>query len=187
MGFLDMFSKKKEVAKPRLEFPSKSDLEVPPPPPVSEAKDEALGFKQDIEVPPPVAAPDEPAMEFPEPNFEEIEEPNAEDFLPFKDESIEGSEIDAPELPEESIAPVQDLPEITEEVEDVYQVHKRRKPLFVKVDTFKLILSEIRTAKVTLKESENNLARIAEIDSANDKEFDKWHSQLNEVQRRLYK
>ena len=182
MGILSFFGKKKEVAKPRLEFPSKAELEVPPPPPMVEPKEEEKmpAFKEDIEVPPPVAVPEGPTS---------MEEKKEEEFLPFKEKFPEEPEEPKFEELKPTKAPgtleAEPVSEEAGEIEEVYQIPKKRKPIFVKIETFKQILSEIRAAKVTLKESENNLTKVIELKSVADKEFDKWHGQVNEVQKRL--
>ncbi len=59
------------------------------------------------------------------------------------------------------------------------------KPIFVKNDLFKSMMDEIGVVGNTLKESEQIISRVGEFKSDEDKEFEKWRSQILDVQRKL--
>ena len=60
-----------------------------------------------------------------------------------------------------------------------------RKPIFVYLDMYKEMINEIGLTLTTLKESSDSLARVAEFKEDEDKEFNKWGTQIKDIQRKL--
>lgn len=58
-------------------------------------------------------------------------------------------------------------------------------PLFITIDGYKEILADIEHVNATLKASEEVLDRLNELKNTKDKEFEKWRSELEDVQRKL--
>lgn len=122
--------------------------------------------KAELEVPPAPAGIEEPvATDVPMPPEEVVEEKPVEEhkiepeFKPFEEEKQPQHE------------------------EAVVQVPK--KPIFVKVDTYRILLSEITSSKNVLKNSEASLMRIGDFKNEEDKEYSKFNSQLTDIQRKL--
>ncbi|MBS3098371.1 hypothetical protein J4209_06275 [Candidatus Woesearchaeota archaeon] len=163
MAFLKFLKKK--------EKPMEADLDVPPMPPPMEG-DEEMGPLSDIPPPPP--------------DFEELP--------PFpspleKEETFSKVELTLPEIPEEEA-----LGEV-EEFEGEAIVEKRplpkeepievTKPIFVRADKFKDILKEMGHIRGNIKENEAALIRVEDLKEDKEKEFEKWRSNLEDIQRKL--
>ena len=58
-------------------------------------------------------------------------------------------------------------------------------PLFVNMDGYKEILGDIDNMKNELKDAEELIGRLNDIKNAKDKEFEKWRSELEDIQRKL--
>lgn len=63
--------------------------------------------------------------------------------------------------------------------------HEVKKPIFVKIDAYKDMTDEIGLIKTNLKEAEDLVKRVAEFKEDEDKEFNKWQDQLNDIQKKL--
>ena len=59
------------------------------------------------------------------------------------------------------------------------------KPIFVEVNDYKQILDYINEIKNNIKKSDNILTTLQDIKSAKEKEFEKWHNVLEDIQRKL--
>lgn len=60
-----------------------------------------------------------------------------------------------------------------------------KKPIFVDLDYFKVMLDEMGMVKKHLKEMNDGLARLDDFRSDKQKEFEKWRKSLEDVQRKL--
>ena len=72
-----------------------------------------------------------------------------------------------------------------ERKEDVMNAPSLKGPIFVEIDSFKTILGDISNIKNTIKSSDIILNHINEIKESKDRELDKWHSLLEDMQRKL--
>lgn len=59
------------------------------------------------------------------------------------------------------------------------------KPIFIRSDLFKAMMDEVGVIKTTLKENEQIIGRVGDFKGDEDKEFDKWHNQILDIQRKL--
>lgn len=75
--------------------------------------------------------------------------------------------------------------EPVERKEDVMNAPSLKGPIFVEIDSFKTILGDISNIKNTIKSSDIILSHINEIKESKDRELDKWHSLLEDMQRKL--
>ncbi len=134
-----------------------------PPPPV--AVQEGLPELPEIEAPP---APLEPLAQ-----FQEQESPLvAESPLPTREEPEE-VHIELPEGEEQS------------EEAEVLQRREPVAPLFVSTDDYQAILGGINDVRRTLGDSENVLARLAEIKNAEERIASEWKSAVEDIERKL--
>ena len=60
-----------------------------------------------------------------------------------------------------------------------------RKPIFISLESFKDIIDEVSLTSNILKENEDILTRINEFKEDEDKQFNKWESQLKDMQKKL--
>lgn len=60
-----------------------------------------------------------------------------------------------------------------------------RGPLFVKIDDYKAILHGISVVKNNVDEANNIIKRLGTIRTEKDKEFEKWKSKLEDLNRKL--
>jgi hypothetical protein len=74
-----------------------------------------------------------------------------------------------------------------EEVELAREVRKPviTKPLFVKADDYKSILGAMSVIKVKIEDSEKILNDLNELKNLKDKSFEKWRTELEDIQRKL--
>ena len=125
--------------------------------------------------------------EFKFPTKDELDIPPAPDFK--HEESSEApvfpstDDLELPQHEEEHEEPfdfeLEDNPEIPIERND------GDSPLFVRSTYFKAAVDELAVAKNTLSEAEHILTRVQDFDSDQDKEFEKWRSQVADVQKKL--
>jgi SepF-like predicted cell division protein (DUF552 family) len=129
---------------------------------------------------------------------------------PMPEEKLPEFEMKLPEFPKEEMRPwpvskekpkeLPSFPEIKKpeaelfEEESVYEVGKEieelkeripLRPVFVEVEKFKETLDDLNSAKVALKEGADVIAKLEEIRFEKDKAFEKWKSQLEDIQRKL--
>jgi hypothetical protein len=76
---------------------------------------------------------------------------------------------------------VEETKELVEEREEL----QLRKPIFISLESFKDIIDEVSLASNILKENEDILTRINEFKEDEDKQFNKWESQLKDMQKKL--
>ena len=176
-------------------FKKKKKVDVPglPPPPSPPGLERPPGDIAPIKPPSlDLGPPGEVAPELPElpaaPAFAHEEEAPAE--LP-EAPSPEMPEVPMPSpeeraTPEEisaapSFEPVEEAPEFPErEV-----LRKPVGPAFVSVDEYRSIIDNSNRVRAKLTEAEQYLHRLEEIKSEEEKLFEKWRSQLEDVERRL--
>ncbi len=60
-----------------------------------------------------------------------------------------------------------------------------KKPVFVPANSFRDMLDEINLIRNVLQENEDAVTRMAEFKGDEDKEFNKWQSQLADIQKKL--
>ncbi|MBW2978397.1 hypothetical protein KY331_06130 [Candidatus Woesearchaeota archaeon] len=135
---------------------------------------------KELEIPP--APPSEEELpEFPEiPEFKEEEKPEIHEIPiappkpePMKAEKPEAQKIEARAFKEER-----------KELKKA-EMREEFKPLFIKMESFQSIINELGHIKSIAKESEDAIARVDDFAGDQEKEFNKWHSQLNDMQKKL--
>ena len=164
MAFLKFLSKK----------PKK--LDIPPPPPA-------------LDIPPPPAdleLPELPPLPEEEPIPEEKEEFKPEPkkvpkLKPIKEEPIPLKPI--PTLPIHEVKPKEEIKK-PEAIVKEKRFPSIGKEMFVKADQYKEILEGVDTIKRKVRESEKILDRLNEIKNIKDKEFEKWRSLLEDIERK---
>lgn len=161
------------------------------------------------ELPPP---PSPPAFPSPEGDIPEIRAPEMTEEIPSPEEApAELPEIPGPEMPEapvpkpEEMAPMEEFPSEPSEPEELHEVAEveevpaqeeieiperetvRRPvgPAFVAVDEYRTIMEHSDRVKAKLAESDEFVHRLSEIKADEEKAFDKWRSQLEEIERKL--
>lgn len=126
---------------------------------------------------PEVPMPEMP--EAPEPGLgEEIELPQMSDMghaEPFVPE--DAHEIETPETQQEE-APSFEVPERE-------TVRRPVGPTFVSVDEYRTIMEHSDRVRSKLSEAEEFMHRLVEIKADEEKIFDKWRSQLEDIERKL--
>lgn len=173
--------------------PSLSELPPPPSPPGMELPKPASDF-------PPM-----PAQELPEfPTAPSREEP----IEPFA--GVDIPEAPAPELPEAPGVEVQEVPTFPEpptmeegisghELEPAPEiavfdrtieepreiVRKMPGSMFVSVDDYRVIMDHSERVRAKLADAEHFVHQLGEIKAEEEKVFDKWRSQLEDVERKL--
>ena len=193
-----------------LKRKNEDELEIPPPPPPSEALKAAAPQlvpeenilplpKRDI---PAMPSPDhkiEPRkkMGFPEfPSFlepeQEIMQQPHDKFEPIKQETMVVHPIERQKPVE-----IKEKPKETEEVkiaprgreEELKRVseekHFLKEPIFVKTDQYQNMIDGINEIKNKIKECGFFVADLNDIKNKKDKEFNKWRSNLEDMQRKV--
>ena len=74
--------------------------------------------------------------------------------------------------------------EVGQEVEELKERAPVR-PVFVEVERFKDVLDDLNSAKILLKDGAEIMSKLEEIRLEKDKNFDKWKTQLEDIQRKL--
>jgi hypothetical protein len=143
----------------------------------------APSFEPDEEKPieiPEVPMPDMP--EAPEPGIgDEIEAPqmgNMGHIEPFVPESREAPEIESFSETQQEEAPSFEVP-------DRETVRRPVGPAFVSVDEYRTIMEHSDRVRSKLSEAEEFMHRLVEIKADEEKIFDKWRSQLEDIERKL--
>jgi hypothetical protein len=76
----------------------------------------------------------------------------------------------APPMPEEHLEPAR---------------HVREKPLFVSVDDYQQVLGSISYIRNRLQDAEALVKKLNELKVSEEKEFDSWRAQLEDLQKKL--
>ncbi len=154
-------------------------LDIPPPPPA-------------LDIPPPPEDLELPDLELPElPPL-----PGEEEFMPEIEEPEPTKKI--PEFPkikpikeEIPIKPILPIPELKKpKVKAIKPVEKEeaeipKKEIFLKVDHYKNVLESLNVVKKKINESEKIVERLNEIKNTKDKEFEKWRTLLEDMERKF--
>jgi len=156
------------------------DLDLPPlPPPLKGPEDKFDSIE------------DGPPLDGELPDMDKIDE--NEPTLPESPDSSSMEFPDAPPLPDE---PTEDFP-LGEDKEDSLQsepfdtkesapVPKAKEgPLFIKIDKYREVLTEINKIKADFEKSKNILSSIAEIKATEDKELESWKYSLEDIRKKL--
>ncbi|MEM2915797.1 MAG: hypothetical protein QXT19_00335 [Candidatus Woesearchaeota archaeon] len=171
MGTMFGFGKKKKPSLPELPPP-------PSPPEFSMPEGDipairpAQGPEEVPEIPTveerekkPAELPEAPVPELPEaPAVEEMPKPEEEHLVP--------ETIKEPEPVEETI-------------EELETVRRPIGPAFVAVDEYRAIMEHSNRVRSKLEEAGEFVRRLSEIKAEEEKTFEKWRSQLEEIERRL--
>jgi hypothetical protein len=164
---------------------------------------------------PAIAAPPPPLEFSNLPNLKPVEEERIAPpliippkLVPVGEDSVKESKLTdeikpIPQLKEKAVAPP---PPVTTKKEDVLpksssqstqRIPPEKKiikdkalptvtgPLFVKVSDYKAILDCTNVIKSSIKEAENIILRLNELKNEQDKAFEVWRNQLEDVQRKL--
>jgi hypothetical protein len=78
-------------------------------------------------------------------------------------------------------AAVKEQKEVLEERDEL----ELKRPIFIPIEQFRFIVDEMGLVKNILKENEDTLARVSEFKEDEDKEFNKWESQIKDIQKKL--
>ncbi len=165
--------------------------ELPPPPSPGEfpMPEGDIPSIQAPEMPENIEAPEFPSeeapaelSEIPEPKMPEIPMPKAEEMAPFE-------EHEEPMVPDEEQATISAMPELSEEEEmPIAERETVRKPVemaFVSVDEYRNIMDHSNRVRTKLDEADGFVHRLSEIKADEEKAFDKWRAQLEEIERKL--
>ncbi len=113
------------------------------------------------------------------PSKEELDIPTAP--------SMKSEVMEAPEFPalehEDMLVAEMDSHEM--ETEEENEDTSLAKPIFIRSDYFKAMMNEVGVIKTTLKESDIILGRVEDFKGDQDKEFEKWHIQIKDIQNKL--
>ncbi len=180
-GFL---KKKKELSLP--------ELPPPPSPPAFPMPEGDIPAIQPAEGPAelpeiPAAEPyehEEKPAELPEvplPELPNLGQPTRRSALPELPEAPTG-----PEMPEEEPLVPETVEEPVEEaIAEPETVRRPVGPAFVAVDEYRTIMEHSGRVRAKLDEAGEFVRRLSEIKSEEEKTFEKWRLQLEEIERRL--
>ncbi len=135
----------------------------------------------------PVTIPEAPELAFPEiPEIEAQENPSEE--AP----GISEKEFSLPELPEIPEAPgiIPDIEELGgEKLQELpglsVSITKSRKPLFVNIDDYRELISQLSNAKSLLAENAGFAARVNNLKVSRDEAYEKFRGALETIERKL--
>ena len=156
MAFLS-FLKKKPATQESLDLP---------PPPAPETAMQPAEVRIVNELPEMEQMPEQP-----------LAEPPAEQVPESMELPMQAPE-EHEEAPEEEAAPAAPAPEIS--------ISKpRREPLFVSVDNYQDVLNSINYIRGKLGEADELVNKLNDIKAVEEKSFEAWRNQLEDVQRKL--
>lgn len=178
MGFLNFFKKKEG---------KKVNLEIPPPPPPSLQKPLPEFKKPKIEQIEPKFKPITPKLNIPEISFKPPHKPQINIPKTVMQPIRFKPSFPKPEFKHEEHKHEEHKHEehIEEEPKIIPEKHITHKEIFVRTENFKHVVDNLNSIKKKIKESENALSRLNDVKNDEDKQYEKWHSQLEEVQRKL--
>ncbi len=149
-------------------------LDIPPPPPTLDIppppEDFDLPELPDLPPLPEIMHEYETSGGFPE-NI-----PKHPDIKPFKEEHVPAKPI--LKSPESKRVEPPSEPDKEEEAE------VKKKEIFLKVDHYKNVLQNINIVKQKINQSEKIVDRLNEIKNNKDKEFEKWRTLLEDMERK---
>lgn len=111
------------------------------------------------------------------PSFPPLDIPKFErtNFPEFEPTPISSSEIDIPVR----------KPMLPREPMFMEKETRAQGPLFVKISKYKSVLSQMDIIRARLKEAETVLDKLMEIKATEDREIEKWMSDLAEIKEKL--
>lgn len=156
-----------------LPLPDLPELESPPAPlPDLEHHEEEL---QAPELP-------TPNYEAPEPQVkEEVESSYENEYVQEEPQKIQSPPVWA----QEAVAPNLEEEEISREETGVIPTREPVSPLFVSTNDYQTILAGIQHIRKTLGDSENIIAHLAEIKNNQEKVFNEWKTNLEDIERKI--
>ncbi|MFH0979093.1 MAG: hypothetical protein V1837_07380 [Candidatus Woesearchaeota archaeon] len=163
MGFLGLFGREQasnsEITLP--EIPAVDDLDLPPPPVYPKARPKVETQRHEpLPIPQPEAFSPKPEVLM---QPEKIEIPIEHLIKPRVTEAAQ--------------------PEISRE--RILKAIGMQKPLFVRVDDYREIIDGAAEIRNNLKEASDIVVRMNELKNEEDKEFEKWRLELEDMQRKL--
>jgi len=214
MSFLKFLGKRKDDSEvelppidagahelPKLETPSKlpgldrpappqplgtrPPMMAPPKPPGMEPPMEVPPMKAPVEAPPMKAPVETPPMGAPEAPMEplpEMSKPVRPPELAQRDAPTPRRPV--PELSEDDFL-AEPILRREEHISPKSRRHEVDGPLYVKVNDFRSVMADLDLILNDLKESNNILIRLNSIKNGLDGHFEKWHSEMEDIQRKL--
>jgi hypothetical protein len=177
------FGKKKQQSLPELPPP-------PSPPEFPMPEGDIPSIKPPSELPEaPSFEPEEAPIELPEAPVPEMPEMPLPEFPSGEEEIAPPIEADTghiePIVPEEQPVemPVEEVPQF--EVPEKETVRRPVGPAFVSVDEYRNIMEHSNRVRSKLSEADEFVHRLSEIKADEEKTFDKWRAQLEEIERKL--
>jgi len=169
VGTMFGFGKKKKQSLP--------ELPPPPSPPEFPLPEGDIPAIRPPEIPVPVEAPAE-IPEAPSPKIPEV--PKAEE-----------TPVPVTEAPSEPLVPedVHEVPEVPSHEE--LEIPERKTalrpvgPAFLSVDEYSTIMEHSNRVREKLDEADGFVQRLSEIKAEEERAFEKWRSQLEEIERKL--
>jgi hypothetical protein len=187
VAILGLFGKKQQPVMPAAPPPSSQGFDLPDIPPL-----------EDMDLPPPpayphpVPAPKPEIMAAPMPDFTQAA-PSSDMFVSdrsFSEPTLspmpDMQRTSAPEPMRLSAAP--ERPEVFDRAVERRQIIPKREtkgPFYVKVDDYRAILESTTRIRDDIKDASDLVMRMNELKNEEDKEFEKWRQQLEDIQRKL--
>lgn len=195
MAFLGLFGKKQQL--PEGQYPaSQEGLQGQPAPNVTNLPSLSESAELDLpnippidelDLPPPPTYPS--AKPTPRPEIPSV--PRAGEMYPSDAGFGSGINIPVEELtgrrPQQLGLQIGEQPSAREEGSGKGQEQRREsdRPMYVRVDDYKAILEGTSRVRDNLKEATDVVTRMNELKNEEDKEFEKWRAQLEDIQRKL--
>jgi len=199
---MGLFFKKKVKDLPPLDLPpsptrieQRSFSDLPPLPPIPKSgamKEESFSHLEELPPLPEIEhekvetdkyefpeLPPLPEIEHEEPREHMMPEHEAQEWHDFFKEPEKMTPETLPHIEAPKPLKALELPEVEER-----QFHDLR-PLFVKSDDYKEIMRGIQEIKAKVNESDSILLNLNEVKNQKDKEFQKMHNQIADIQRKL--
>ncbi|MBD3249477.1 hypothetical protein GF336_05510 [Candidatus Woesearchaeota archaeon] len=112
--------------------------------------------------------------------------PTKEELPSFPDIPKDISVPSKKEVPVPTVENVEDdaVKEQKKELEEREDLEVK-KPIFVGIENYKNMIDEIGLMKNTLKEAEDTIVRVSEFKGDEDKAFDSWQKQIEDIQKKL--
>lgn len=127
---------------------------------------------KELEVPP--APPKSSVPDVPVPPIEHMEVKKPKNL-----------KLEEPAVPEIEELPEEVKKELPEEPKDERGDLKLKRPIFIHLDEFKIVLEETSLIKNILKENQDSLARVSEFKEDEEKEYERWEGLLKDMHSKL--
>ena len=121
--------------------------------------------------------------EAPAPGMPEF--PTAESAPEFAREVPGEEHFDGPAIAGHELEPAPEMPVFERAIESREPVRRMPGPMFVSVDDYRTIMEHSERVRAKLADAENFVHRLGEIKAEEEKVFDKWRGQLEDVERKL--